>query len=153
MEQTKFDIFKFMQDRYNHVPLTPLDKQKFDPFMGSMIMSMYPNARNTGCLYAPYIRGLNSIAFHRLSKEVQVKAYESFNGQNFYRTKWLVPKTKESDDYKDKDKISELLGLSHKEVEMALSSGEINKEKCIDLYMRIYEPESFMVKKRAKRKK
>lgn len=152
MDNDKFDIFKFITDRKYSVPLTDLDKDKFDPYMALMIISMYPRDDGIpGSKYYPYIRGLNSIAFHRLDKTVQAKAYESFNGQNLYRTKWLKPKSKESEINVDIDKIARLLELSDTEVQMAISSGEIDKDKCLDLYTRLYEPES-LVNKRGKKR-
>jgi hypothetical protein len=143
----KFDVFSFMENRKYNTPLSHADSTKFDPYMTSMILSMYPNANNTGPKYGAYLKSLNHLAFHRLDKNIQAKAYESFNGESLHRTQWLKKKATETDEYQNALKISKLLDLPHKTTLNAIKNKTIKVDECLDLYYRVYEPASFLDRK------
>lgn len=141
---SKFNPFEFLKNRRNSVTPTDEELDTFDPYMTQMALSMKG--------YVNVLDLINTTEFFNLPKDIQCKAYTSFDGYDL-SAPWKKSK-KTAIEKKDEyiQKLMTLYKMSRSEAESCIRFKTVDFDEIDDLYTRIYEPEKINFRKTKSKK-
>jgi len=129
-----YDPFRFMEERKEGRQVTETDCNEFQMYNTCRYLSMDTRMRK-------YVRVLNDLQFQKLPKDLQARAFNTFNGMGL-NLKWTRAKTgatREKEEFIDH--MMKIAGMSRNCVKAALRYGFVDKDEIEEAYMRKYEPE------------
>lgn len=138
----KFDPFRFMNERQAGNQVTEADCRDFQMFNTCRNLSMDLRTRK-------YVTVLNDLQAQKLPKDLQARAFNTFNGMNL-NLRWCRAKTeaiREKEDFINH--MMQVTGMSRNCVKNALRFGFVDKDRIEEVYMRRYEPEKLAERMRS----
>ena len=126
-----------MAERQEGKLVSEVDCNEFQMFNTCRHLSMEPKMRK-------YVHILNDLRFQKLPKDIQARAFNTFNGMQL-NLRWTRPKTvvvREKEEFIDH--VMKITGMSRNCVKAALRDGYVDKEEIEEAYMRRYEPEKMI---------
>ena len=132
-----YNPFQFMAERQEGKLVSEVDCNEFQMFNTCRHLSMEPKMRK-------YVHILNDLRFQKLPKDIQARAFNTFNGMQL-NLRWTRPKTvvvREKEEFIDH--VMKITGMSRNCVKAALRYGYVDKEEIEEAYMRRYEPEKMI---------
>ena len=167
MSSSGYNPFDFIKNRRASVEPTNTDKEEFDCFMSTLVLSMRRNkltykdgnvVANSELPMENLLDDANSIPFSRLTKKQQCMAFTSLDGNNLYG-RWAKPKKKQSGGNKHTDMVEKLMlvfDCSMSDAEYYIDRGLVNEKELQNTYDVLYNPQALldkMDKSKSKRKK
>ena len=129
-----YDPFRFMDERKEGKQVTEADCNEFQMYNTCRYLSMDTRMRK-------YVRVLNDLQFQKLPKDLQARAFNTFNGMDM-NLKWTRAKTsavREKEEFIDH--MIKITGMSRNCVKAAIRYGYVDRDEIEEAYMRKYEPE------------
>ena len=132
-----YDPFRFMDERKEGKQVTEADCNEFQMYNTCRYLSMDTRMRK-------YVRVLNDLQFQKLPKDLQARAFNTFNGMDM-NLKWTRAKTgavREKEEFIDH--MMKITGMSRNCVKAAIRYGYVDRDEIEEAYMRKYEPEQMI---------
>ena len=132
-----YDPFRFMDERKEGKQVTEADCNEFQMYNTCRYLSMDTRMRK-------YVRVLNDLQFQKLPKDLQARAFNTFNGMDM-NLKWTRAKTsavREKEEFIDH--MMKITGMSRNCVKAAIRYGYVDRDEIEEAYMRKYEPEKMI---------
>lgn len=132
-----YDPFRFMDERKEGKQVTEADCNEFQMYNTCRYLSMDPRMRK-------YVKVLNDLQFQKLPKDLQARAFNTFNGMDM-NLKWTRAKAsavREKEDFIDH--MMKITGMSRNCVKAAIRYGYVDRDEIEEAYMRKYEPEQMI---------
>lgn len=132
-----YDPFRFMDERKEGKQVTEADCNEFQMYNTCRYLSMDTRMRK-------YVRVLNDLQFQKLPKDLQARAFNTFNGMDL-NLKWTRAKTgavREKEEFIDH--MMKITGMSRNCVKAAIRYGYVDRDEIEEAYMRKYEPEQMI---------
>jgi hypothetical protein len=126
-----------MDERKEGKQVTEADCNEFQMYNTCRYLSMDTRMRK-------YVRVLNDLQFQKLPKDLQARAFNTFNGMDM-NLKWTRAKTsavREKEEFIDH--MMKITGMSRNCVKAAIRYGYVDRDEIEEAYMRKYEPEQMI---------
>jgi hypothetical protein len=134
-----YDPFRFMDDRKAGTQVSEADCNEFQMYNTCRYLSMDTRMRK-------YVKVFNDIQFQKLPKDLQARAFNTFNGMDL-NLRWTRAKTGATRNKEDFiDHMMKITGMSRNCVKAAIRYGYVDKDEIEEAYMRKYEPEKMIVR-------
>jgi hypothetical protein len=128
-----------MDERKEGKQVTEADCNEFQMYNTCRYLSMDTRMRK-------YVKVLNDIQFQKLPKDLQARAFNTFNGMDM-NLKWTRAKTsavREKEEFIDH--MMKITGMSRNCVKAAIRYGYVDRDEIEEAYMRKYEPEKMIAR-------
>lgn len=127
-----FDREKFIMDRNLGQPMTEEDIDNFDTYMAILTISMTPNLYREGV-------SLNTTDFTKLTKKVQAKVMQGFNGKHL-NNGWLkAPAAAIADRDAYKQRVMKLYDTDGHTAEFMIQQNDLDRKVVDELYAYKFE--------------